>query len=105
MKMLENKAVKRVVGIWLTMQLTFAMTTVAFAATNYGENAARWGADQLFWIVVVITLAVMANQAMRRSITGCLGSLAIGGMVAYFCKAPEKIITIGEVIGNTVFGG
>ena len=102
MRISENKKVRRVVGLWVTLQLMLSMTMVAYAS-NYAENAAKWGLDQLFWIVLAVTAFALVGAIVRKSTSTMIISLVVGGVVAYFCKNPEKISSIGETIGGAIF--
>ncbi|MCC2821003.1 hypothetical protein LK537_27285 [Lachnoclostridium pacaense] len=104
MKISENARLRKVITIWLTVQLVLSMAMVSWAS-NYAENAAKWGLDQAVWVVLFITLAVSIGAAMKHATGTMFTTIIIGGLLAFFCKQPEKVIEIGNAIGNKIFGG
>lgn len=106
MKILENAKVRRCVTIWLSIQLTLSMAMVSFAdGANYAENAAKWGFDQLFWVVLIITIVVAAGAWVKHSLSTAIVTILVGGILSYLCKQPETISVIGNALGSRFFGG
>lgn len=69
MKLLENTRIRKCITILLSIQLTLSMAMVSFASgANYAENAAKWGFEQAFWVVLFVTLVVAAGAWMKVSV-------------------------------------
>ena len=69
MKLLENTRIRKCITILLSIQLTLSMAMVSFASgANYAENAAKWGFEQAFWVVLFVTLVVAAG-ALEKSLS------------------------------------
>ena len=101
MKLLENTRIRKCITILLSIQLTLSFASGA----NYAENAAKWGFEQAFWVVLFVTLVVAAGAWMKHALSTAIVTVIIGGILAYLCKQPEVISTIGNAIGSRVFGG
>lgn len=104
MKISDNKSVKRILIVILSIHMVLSMTMIAFAA-NYAENAAKWGLDQAFWIVILITVIVAIGAWLRHATSAMVISVVVGGILAFFCKNPEKVTEIGNALAQTIFGG
>ena len=74
------------------------------SGANYAENAAKWGFEQAFWVVLFVTLVVAAGAWMKHALSTAIVTVIIGGILAYLCKQPEVISTIGNAVGSRVFG-
>lgn len=101
--LLETLKVRKVLKVWFMIQIIFSMTMVAYAA-NYAENAAKWGLDQAFWIVVIIAIGVAISAWMKHATGTMIVTILIGGLLAYLCKNPEKVTEIGTALGSKIFG-
>ena len=102
MRLSENTRIRKYIMILLSIQLTLSMAMVSFASgANYAENAAKWGFEQAFWVILFVTLIVAAGAWMKHALSAAI----IGGILAYICKQPEVISTIGNAVGSRVFGG
>ena len=102
MRLSENTRIRKCITILLSIQLTLSMAMVSFASgANYAENAAKWGFEQAFWVI----LFVAAGAWMKHALSAAIVTVIIGGILAYICKQPEVISTIGNAVGSRVFGG
>ena len=104
MRLSENTRIRKYIMILLSIQLTLSMAMVSFASgANYAENAAKWGFEQAFWVILFVTLIVAAGAWMKHALSAAIVTVIIGGILA--CKQPEVISTIGNAVGSRVFGG
>lgn len=104
MKISKNKNVRKILVVFFTIQMIFAMHMIAYA-NNYAENAVKWGLDQAFWVVIFITIIVAIGAWMRHATSAIVITIIIGGALAFFCKAPDKIIVFGSTLAEAIFGG
>lgn len=103
---LKNNKFRRCVFMILTIQLILSMAMVSFASGgNYAENGVKWLLDQIFWVAIAGTVIGALVAATKKATTALVTTIIVGGIVAYLCKAPETISTIGDVIGRTITGG
>ena len=106
MRLSKNTRIRKYIMILLSIQLTLSMAIVSFASgANYVENAAKWGFEQAFWVILFVTLIVAAGAWMKHALSAAIVTVIIGGILAYICKQPEVISTIGNAVGSRVFGG
>ena len=106
MRLSENTKIRKYIMILISIQLTLSMAMVSFASgANYAENAAKWGFEQAFWVILFVTLIVAAGAWMKHALSAAIVTVIIGGILAYICKQPEVISTIGNAVGSRVFGG
>jgi hypothetical protein len=104
MRLSENTRIRKYIMILLSIQLTLSMAMVSFASgANYAENAAKWGFEQAFWVILFVTLIVAAGAWMKHALSAAI--VTVIGILAYICKQPEVISTIGNAVGSRVFGG
>ena len=103
---LKNNKLRRCVFMILTIQLILSIAMVSFASGgNYAENGVKWLLDQIFWVVLAATVIGALVAATKKATTALVTTIIIGGVVAFLCKSPETISTIGDVIGRAITGG
>ena len=105
---IKNKVTNRkqqIKAALITLYLSIGIATPVFAAPNVAENASRWFLDQIFWVVLAATVIGALVAATKKATTALVTTIIIGGVVAFLCKSPETISTIGDVIGRAITGG
>lgn len=103
MKISSNVRVRKMLMVFLTIQMTLSMAMVTFAA-NYTENAGKWVLDQAFWVVIVVTVLVAIGAWMKHATTAIIMTVIVGGALAFFCKSPELIVEVGSTLAQAIFG-
>ena len=101
--MKEQKNWKRQrVFLMASAMMTLLFTNGIMVSANYGQNAANWMLDQVFWVILVAVVIVTAMAAVKRNFTGALITVIVGAVVLYFVKNPTKLSDIGDTIMTTI---
>ena len=104
--MLTNKKIRSLVMVVLVANLILAFSMVAFAGdTNYAERGAKVILDNAFWVVLVVCVIIIISAFLKHSTITIVMTIIIGGIIAYFCKYPEKLTVVGETLSKAVLGG
>lgn len=103
--MLKVNRIKMVMTIFLMVSMFLAFTMVSYASANYGENGAKIVLDNVFWVVLTITVMMSIAAWMKHATVFLVMTMIIGGMIAFFCKYPEKIAVVGESLAKAIFVG
>lgn len=82
--------------------LTLLYSNAVLASASYGQNASSWFLEQMFWIVLVAVVIVVATLAAKRNFVGALTTALVGSVVVYFVKNPTKLEEIGNSIMNAI---
>lgn len=82
--------------------LTLLYTNGFIVSANYGQNAANWMLDQVFWIALVAIIITVAALAAKRNNVAAISVLIVGAVVLYFIKNPTKLSDIGNSIMSNV---
>lgn len=86
---------------WSLLTLLYS-NAILVSAANYGQNASSWFLEQMFWIVLVAVVLVVATLAAKRNFVGALTTAVVGSVVVYFVKNPTKLADIGNSIMNAI---
>lgn len=81
---------------------TLLYTNGIIVSANYGQNAANWMLDQVFWIALVAIIITVAALAAKRNNVAAISVLIVGAVVLYFIKNPTKLSDIGNSIMSNV---
>lgn len=95
----------RVKMMFMVLYLTMMPAMVSHAAESYAENGTKWILDQLFWVVICACIILLVGAFMKRSTVAMITIVIMGGMMAFFCKNPEKVIEMGETFARAITGG
>lgn len=85
--------------------LILGYCTPVFAATNYGENIAKYVFDFLFWICLIAVVVVVLKCVIARNFVAAGITAVLGVVVAVFVKDPNAFVTMGEDIINIIKSG
>ena len=78
------------------------MMPLLSTATNYGENAAKWGLDQLFWLALIAVIGVAVFAFIKKSWVGGIVTMIGGAIVCYFIKNPTKLADLGNELAKII---
>lgn len=99
---LREKVLK--VSMYLTAFICMFMYGGFYSqAGNLGENVAKWGLNQLFWVGVLIIGIALVSCLVKRAWVQAIIIFVIGAIVLFIIKNPELISKLGEGIGNQIF--
>ena len=112
--MKENKGMERREGIknWIrktayaalaALTMFYANGLVVHAASgNYGQNAALWFLDQIFWIVLAAVVVIAAICILKKNTVGAIVTVIVGVVVLVLIKNPMILTGVGENIVNKI---
>lgn len=75
---------------------------LAAEGTNFGQNIAKWGLDQIFWIILLVGIAVIAFAFVKKNWVGAGVTLVAVALVCYFIKNPTKLSDLGTTLGKII---
>lgn len=99
---MKKKDFKFLTCMSLVILLLLTNVQMAYANTNYAENAATWFKEQAFWLGVIAIIIALVLAIWKRSWTSVIIIVLGGGVVLYFINNPEKIKSIGESIAKVI---
>lgn len=76
----------------------------AFAG-GLAENAAKAAFNEMFWVVLIVTLCVAVFLFFKRNYTKMATTLIVGGILCFIIEFPTIIAKLGEYFGNQIFEG
>lgn len=82
--------------------MLLAAAEAAKTTTNYGKNIADWGLDQIFWLILLIGIAVIAGSFIKKNWVGAGITLVAVAIVCYFIKNPTKLSDLGTTISKII---
>ena len=78
------------------------MINLLATTASYGENAAKWGLDQVFWVALLAGIVGAAIAIVKKSWVGAVLSAVGVGLICYFIKNPTKLVDIGDTLAKIV---
>lgn len=79
----------------------YCMTLLSTGAA-YGENIAKWGLDQVFWLVLIAGIAGTAIAFIAKKwVPGILTTVGTA-IICVFIKNPTKLSDLGEKLANII---
>jgi len=89
---------RAIIAVWVSVMCM--VPAVAFASQNLGQNIATWGFTQLYWLVLLVGIAVAITLAIRKSWMALISVLLVTGLLAYISKNPNILATWGQFFGS-----
>lgn len=75
---------------------------LAAEGANYGQNIAKWGLDQVFWLIILVGIAVIAFAFVKKNWVGAGITLVAVALVCFFIKNPTKLSDLGTTISKII---
>lgn len=89
-------------------EMILSVTTMVYSngillTAAYGQNAANWLLEQLFWVALVVFAVGIIAMAAKKNLTGALVLFLVGALVLAFIKNPTLMSDTGNKIADIVF--
>jgi len=98
MKKIYKLTVIAVVAVTVTALLTVG---VSASGLDIGTNAGKWLIDQAKWLFLAATILGTGYLGLiKKSASGAVTCLVIGGIVTFLCAFPNTITWLGEQIAG-----
>lgn len=75
---------------------------LAAEGANYGQNIAKWGLEQVLWIIILVGIVVIGFAFVKKNWVGAGITLVAVALVCFFIKNPTKLTDLGTTISKII---
>lgn len=99
---LEKSKKGTIVLVVIILMCIFPLVPALAAENEYAKNAGEWLLDGVFWLALVLGIAMAAISFTRKNSIKGVVVLVSAAIICFFCKSPSTLSTIGDKLAEVI---